>query len=72
MTNYQSNFEKWLNSDKLTAAEKEIVRAMDQDEKQKKQYFSHGLSFGTAGLRGVLGAGTNRINKKTNASYFPI
>ena len=67
MTNYQSNFEKWLNSDKLTAAEKEIVRAMDQDEKQKKQYFSHGLSFGTAGLRGVMTMGLNAMNRHTVA-----
>ena len=67
MTNYQSNYEKWLNSDKLTAAEKEIVRAMDQDEKQKKQFFSHGLTFGTGGLRGVMTMGMNAMNRHTVA-----
>ena len=67
MTNYQCNYEKWLNSDKLSEAEKDLVREIGKDEKKKKQYFSHSLSFGTAGLRGVMTMGLNAMNRHTVA-----
>ena len=67
MTNYQINYEKWLSSDKLTDAEKEIVRELGQDEKQIKHYFSNGLTFGTGGLRGVMTMGLNAMNRHTVA-----
>ena len=67
MTNYQQNYEKWLNSDTLNESEKATLRAIEQDEKAKKQWFSHGLSFGTAGLRGVMTTGLNAMNRHTVA-----
>ena len=67
MTNYQTNYEKWLNSDKLTDEEKKVVRQIGQDEKQIKHYFSNGLTFGTGGLRGVMTIGLNAMNRHTVA-----
>ena len=59
---YQSRYEEWLNrlsdSDPLKA---ELV-AIANDEKEKEERFYQDLSFGTAGLRGKVGAGTNRMN----------
>lgn len=59
---YQSRYEEWMNklsdSDPLKA---ELV-AIANDEKEKEERFYQDLSFGTAGLRGKVGAGTNRMN----------
>lgn len=59
---YQSRYEEWMNklsgSDPLKA---ELV-AISNDEKEKEERFYQDLSFGTAGLRGKVGAGTNRMN----------
>ena len=67
MTNYQINYEKWLNSDALNETEKDTLRAMASDENEKKLRFSSGLSFGTAGLRGVMTVGMNALNRHTVA-----
>lgn len=67
MTDYQSNYEKWLNSSALTNAEKDELRQIANDEKEKKHLFSHGLSFGTGGLRGVMKVGFNAMNRHTVA-----
>ena len=62
---YLENYEKWLKSDALSADEvAELLSIKDNDEEIKLR-FSCGLSFGTAGLRGVLGMGTNRMNVYT-------
>ena len=59
---YQARYEEWLSklsdSDPLKA---ELV-AIASDEKDKEERFYQDLSFGTAGLRGNVGAGTNRMN----------
>ena len=59
---YQARYEEWLSklsdSDPLKA---ELV-AIASDEKDKEERFYQDLSFGTAGLRGKVGAGTNRMN----------
>ena len=59
----RENYEKWL---KDFAADEETVRELEairDDEKEVEDRFYTELSFGTAGMRGVLGAGMNRMNK---------
>ncbi len=67
MSSYQAVYEKWLASERLSAAEKEELRAIAQDEDEKKIRFSNSLSFGTAGLRGVMKVGLNAMNRHTVA-----
>ncbi len=54
---------KWLNSSSVDPETKAEINSMD--EKEKEESFYKSLEFGTAGLRGVLGAGTNRMNVYT-------
>ncbi len=67
MSNYQAFYEKWLASEKLCEREKEELRAIAQNEDEKKIRFSSSLSFGTAGLRGVMKVGLNAMNRHTVA-----
>ncbi len=57
---YKAEYEKWLTSDKVEEAVKEELRVLD--EKEIEDRFYRELEFGTAGLRGIMGAGTNRMN----------
>ncbi|MBP2623263.1 phospho-sugar mutase [Streptococcus oricebi] len=57
---YQENFQKWLDYAELPAYLRQDLLAMD--EKTKEDAFYTNLEFGTAGMRGLIGAGTNRIN----------
>lgn len=57
---YQDNFQKWLNYAELPDYLREELNGMD--EKTKEDAFYTNLEFGTAGMRGLIGAGTNRIN----------
>ena len=57
--NYQVVYEKWLASDALSEAEKEELRSIETNEDEKKIRFCGSLSFGTAGLRGVMKVGLN-------------
>lgn len=59
---YRERYEDWLKEPALGAALKEELLKIADDEKEKEERFYTELSFGTAGLRGILGAGTNRIN----------
>ncbi len=59
----KSNYERWLNSPRVSEEDKETLRAMD--EKQINDSFFKNAEFGTGGMRGVLGPGTNRINVHT-------
>ncbi|MEG0699340.1 MAG: phospho-sugar mutase [Erysipelotrichaceae bacterium] len=63
--NYKETYELWLNSNNVTTEEKEILKAMN--EEQIKDAFSTHIAFGTAGMRGIMGPGTNRINTHTIA-----
>lgn len=62
---YQSEFKRWLESDKLTAEERAELEAIANDEGEIESRFYGPLSFGTAGLRGVLGMGLYRMNRFT-------
>lgn len=63
MNDYKKEYEKWLQSDSLDSDLKEELEAIRDKEEEIKDRFYCDLSFGTAGLRGILGAGTNRMNK---------
>ncbi|MEY8463071.1 phospho-sugar mutase [Streptococcus merionis] len=57
---YQENYQKWLDAATLPNYLREELISMD--EKTKEDAFYTNLEFGTAGMRGIIGAGTNRIN----------
>ncbi|TWS95584.1 phospho-sugar mutase [Streptococcus sp. sy018] len=57
---YQEQYDKWLTVTNLPSYLREELLAMD--EKTKEDAFYTNLEFGTAGMRGYIGAGTNRIN----------
>lgn len=62
MQDYIKIYEKWISSPKLDAKSKKELEDIKNDEKEIQDRFYQDLSFGTAGLRGKLGAGTNRMN----------
>ncbi len=62
---YVAEFERWLASDALTADERAELEAIRGDDEAIKDRFFAPLSFGTAGLRGVLGVGLYRMNRFT-------
>ena len=57
---YQENFQKWADFADLPDYLRRDLESMD--EKTKEDAFYTNLEFGTAGMRGLIGAGTNRIN----------
>ena len=57
---YNQAYSQWLQSDELTKEEKARLASLSEDE--KKEMFFCPLQFGTAGMRGVLDLGTNRMN----------
>ena len=59
---YRENYEKWLHSPALSAAEKVELESIQGDEKEIESRFFDQLSFGTAGLRGTMGVGLYRMN----------
>ena len=59
---YKDQFEFWLNDDYFDAKTKEELLAIRNDEKEVEDRFYKDLEFGTGGLRGVIGAGCNRMN----------
>ena len=61
----RARYEAWLQSDVFDASVKEELTAIAGDEKEIKERFYGDLSFGTGGMRGIIGAGTNRINRYT-------
>lgn len=58
--NYENEYKRWLESDKLTASEKNYLKELSREETEESFY--RDLEFGTGGLRGVMGLGTNRMN----------
>lgn len=57
---YREKYNEWLRSDKLDEKSKDTLRAMTEDEIEDSFYKD--MEFGTGGIRGVLGLGTNRLN----------
>lgn len=62
---YKKLYEEWLNNPYFDAKTKEELLSIKEDEKEIKERFYTELEFGTAGLRGIIGAGTNRMNMYT-------
>ena len=62
MLKVQENYEKWINSDQLEPADAQELRAIAANPKEIEDRFCRDLEFGTGGLRGKLGVGTNRMN----------
>ena len=59
---YRDTFQFWLEDDYFDAATKEELLAIRNNEAEVEDRFFKDLEFGTGGLRGVIGAGTNRMN----------
>lgn len=65
MSEYKERYQRWLSSNAIDEATKEELRAIADDEKEIEERFYQDLEFGTGGLRGVIAAGTNRMNVYT-------
>ena len=65
METYQEKYEKWLQDPVISEKDKQELKAIAGNEKEIEDRFYKDLEFGTAGLRGVIGIGTNRMNKYT-------
>ena len=63
MSIVEERYSKWLNHENLAPQYKPVLEAMDAEEKNDAFYTT--IEFGTAGMRGLLGPGTNRINIHT-------
>ena len=59
---YRELYQEWITNTYFDEATKAELKAIELDEKEIKERFYKELEFGTAGLRGVIGAGTNRMN----------
>ena len=62
MKDYKKIYEQWMNDPYFDEQTKEELRSIAGDEKEIEDRFYRDLEFGTAGLRGVIGAGINRMN----------
>ena len=59
---YMDEYKFWLESDCFDEKTKEELRAIEGDDKEIQDRFYKNLKFGTGGMRGIMGAGTNRMN----------
>lgn len=62
---YLKEYQRWLESSEFDEQTKKELQEIKNDEKEIEDRFYKELEFGTAGLRGIIGAGTNRMNKYT-------
>lgn len=62
--NHLDRFSLWLNAD-LPLEIKDELRGISQNEEELKSRFGCDLQFGTAGMRGIMGSGSNRLNRYT-------
>ncbi|HIU48322.1 MAG TPA: phospho-sugar mutase, partial [Candidatus Avimonoglobus intestinipullorum] len=62
MSEYKQQYERWLHASQVDADTKRELKSILGDEKEIEERFYRELEFGTAGMRGILGAGTNRMN----------
>ena len=58
--NYEEKYQKWVSKEDLDPSLKAELLSMDETAKEDAFYTD--VEFGTAGMRGILGAGTNRLN----------
>ena len=65
MKDYLKEYQNWLESPDFDEETKNELKSIKDDEKEIEDRFYKELEFGTAGLRGVIGAGSNRMNKYT-------
>ena len=61
----EERYQEWLNNPFFDEETKKELRKIENDKDEIKDRFYKTLEFGTAGLRGIMGAGTNRMNKYT-------
>ena len=62
MSNYMETYLRWLDSPAISEEEWQELNGIRSDEKEIEDRFYAPLAFGTAGLRGIMGMGTNRMN----------
>ena len=62
MSDYKKTYERWLNSPVINDETRKELESIKENEKEIEERFYRELEFGTAGMRGILGAGTNRMN----------
>lgn len=65
MSNTIERAKKWLSEEYDQKTREEVKRMMDEDQNLLEESFYKDLEFGTGGMRGIMGTGTNRINKYT-------
>ena len=65
MKEYEMKYEEWLNNPIIDEESKKELLSIKDNEEEKEDRFYKDLEFGTAGLRGIIGIGTNRMNKYT-------
>ena len=63
--NCYEEYKNWINSDIFDDETKKELKEIEEISKEIEERFYKNLEFGTAGLRGIMGAGTNRMNKYT-------
>ena len=62
MQDYQKEYQRWMAAELEDFDLKRELQCMAGQEEEIKEHFARALEFGTAGIRGTLGAGTNRMN----------
>ena len=65
MEKYYEKYKEWIENPNIDEETKKELLEIKDNEKEIEDRFYKDLEFGTAGLRGVVGAGTNRMNRYT-------
>src|SRR6056297_1907627 len=65
LSQVKATAQQWLDSSIDDKTRQEIIHMLEHDENELIESFYRVLEFGTGGLRGIMGAGTNRMNKYT-------
>ena len=66
---YMESYREWLENPYFDEETKAELKAIQNDEKEIRERFYADLEFGTGGLRGIIGAGINRMNKYSVAFF---
>ncbi len=65
MEEYLKKYDEWCNNSNFDEETKKELKEIENNKEEIKDRFYKDLEFGTAGLRGIIGIGTNRMNKYT-------